>query len=105
MRDAWDAGMTLVQEEVVTENGNRIEISLDIIHDERSDDGSERSGEGLGALLTLHDQESVEVIESELELSRRMAAIGRLTSNTLWSARFAGLLTTAGAPPAPSTNA
>jgi signal transduction histidine kinase len=34
----------------------------------------------LGALLTLHDQESVEVIESELELSRRMAAIGRLTS-------------------------
>jgi hypothetical protein len=36
--------------------------------------------QGLGALLTLHDQESVEVIESELELSRRMAAIGRLTS-------------------------
>ena len=80
VRDAWDAGMTLVQEEIVTENGNRIEISLDFIHDDRSDDGSERSREGLGALLTLHDQESVEVIESELELSRRMAAIGRLTS-------------------------
>jgi signal transduction histidine kinase len=73
VREAWDAGMTLVQEEIVTESGNRIEVSLDFIHDDRS-------RQGLGALLTLHDQESVEVIESELELSRRMAAIGRLTS-------------------------
>jgi signal transduction histidine kinase len=73
VRDAWDAGLTLVQEEIVTESGNRIEVSLDFIHDDRS-------REGLGALLTLHDQESVEVIENELELSRRMAAIGRLTS-------------------------
>jgi len=73
VRDAWDAGLTLVQEEIVTESGNRIEVSLDFIHDDRS-------RAGLGALLTLHDQESVEVIENELELSRRMAAIGRLTS-------------------------
>ena len=73
VRDAWDAGLTLVQEEIVTESGNRIEVSLDFIHDDRS-------RQGLGALLTLHDQESVEVIENELELSRRMAAIGRLTS-------------------------
>ena len=77
VRDAWDAGITLVQEEIVTESGNKVEVSLDFIHDER---GDERSSEGLGALLTLHDQESVEVIENELELSRRMAAIGRLTS-------------------------
>jgi signal transduction histidine kinase len=35
---------------------------------------------GLGALVTLHDLESAAEIESELELSRRMAAIGRLTS-------------------------
>ena len=73
VREAWDAGMTLVQEEIVTESGNRIEISLDFIHDDRTQ-GS------LGALLTLHDQESVEAIESELELSRRLSAIGRLTS-------------------------
>ncbi|HEY8996564.1 MAG TPA: ATP-binding protein [Edaphobacter sp.] len=73
IREAWDAGMTLVQEEVVTESGNRTSVSLDFIHDDRSP-GS------LGALLTLHDQESVEVIESELELSRRLSAIGRLTS-------------------------
>ncbi len=73
VREAWDAGVTLVQEEVVTENGSRIAVSLDFIHDDRSP-GS------LGALLTLHDQESVEAIESELELSRRLSAIGRLTS-------------------------
>jgi signal transduction histidine kinase len=73
IRDAWDLGLTLVQEEVVTENGNRIEVSLDFIHDDRS-------RQDLGALLTLHDQESVEVIETELELSRRLSAIGRLTS-------------------------
>jgi signal transduction histidine kinase len=73
VREAWDAGLTLVQEEIVTESGHRIEVSLDFIHEDRS-------RQGLGALLTLHDSESVEVIESELELSRRMAAIGRLTS-------------------------
>jgi signal transduction histidine kinase len=73
VREAWDAGLTMVQEEIVSESGNRIEVSLDFIHDDRS-------RQGLGALLTLHDSESVEVIESELELSRRMAAIGRLTS-------------------------
>jgi signal transduction histidine kinase len=73
VRDAWDAGLTLVQEEIVSEAGNKIEVSLDFIHDDRSK-------QGLGALLTLHDTESLEVIESELELSRRMAAIGRLTS-------------------------
>jgi signal transduction histidine kinase len=73
VRDAWDAGIALVQEEIVTEAGNRIEASLDFIHDDRS-------RQSLGALLTFHDKESVEVIENELELSRRMAAIGRLTS-------------------------
>ncbi|WP_263354452.1 sensor histidine kinase [Acidicapsa acidisoli] len=73
IREAWDARVTLVQEEIVTESGNRIEVSLDFIHDDPT-------RQGLGALLTLHDTESVEVIESELELSRRMAAIGRLTS-------------------------
>lgn len=73
IREAWDAGISLVKEEVTIETGNRIEVSFDFIHD----DGTR---EGLGALLTLHDVESVQVIESELELSRRMSAIGRLTS-------------------------
>jgi signal transduction histidine kinase len=71
--DAFDAGKALVKEEVLTETWRRIEASVDFIHDDQS-------RQGLGALVTLHDIESVEEIESELELSRRMAAIGRLTS-------------------------
>ena len=75
VRQAFDAGMSIVQEEITTEAGRRIELSLDFIHDDHA-----LEGRSLGALLTLHDVESVSEIESELELSRRMAAIGRLTS-------------------------
>ena len=73
LREAFDAGVALVQEEVHTETGRRIQASVDFIYDDRT-------RMGLGALVTLHDLESVEEIESELELSRRMAAIGRLTA-------------------------
>jgi signal transduction histidine kinase len=78
VRQAFDAGMSIVQEEITTEAGRRLELSLDFIHDDRDEEVS--AGHSLGALLTLHDVESVSEIESELELSRRMAAIGRLTS-------------------------
>ena len=73
LREAYDAGLTLVQEEVRTETGRRVQASLDFIYDDDTQ-------QGLGALVTLHDLESVAAIGSELELSRRMAAIGRLTS-------------------------
>jgi PAS domain S-box-containing protein len=76
VREAFDRGISLVQEEVTTESGRRVEVSLDFIYDERAP----QQRQGLGALLTLHDFESVQEIESELELSRRMAAIGQLTS-------------------------
>lgn len=71
--EAFDSGVTLVKKEIRTETGRRIQASLEFIHDDRT-------RQDLGALVTLHDLESVEEIESELELSRRMAAIGRLTS-------------------------
>jgi signal transduction histidine kinase len=73
LREAFDAGFTLVKEEILTETGRRVEASLDFIHDDHT-------RQGLGALVTLHDLESMAEIESELELSRRMAAIGRLTA-------------------------
>ena len=73
LREAFATTTSLPQEVIVTETGRRIELSLEFIHDGKS-------RQGLGALLTLHDLESVEAVESELELSRRMAAIGRLTS-------------------------
>src|SRR5579863_3864154 len=59
------------QEEIELENGRRTQISMDFI---------EEHGERIGALLTLRDAESVHRIEDEIELSRRLAAIGRLTS-------------------------
>jgi signal transduction histidine kinase len=73
LREAFDAGTALAQVEIRTETGRRIQVSVDLIHDDRT-------SPGLGALVTLHDLESVEEIGSELEISRRMAAIGRLTS-------------------------
>ena len=75
-RTLWesvDAGVSMVEEDIRTETGARIRASVDFIHDDEN-------GQGLGALVTLHDIESAEKIESELEVSRRMAAIGRLTS-------------------------
>jgi len=76
VREAFDRGISLVQEEITTETGRRVEVSLDFVYDDRAP----QQRQGLGALLTLHDIESVQEIESELELSRRMAAIGQLTS-------------------------
>ena len=71
--EAFDGGISLIQEEILTETGRRVQASVDFIFDDTT-------SRGLGALLTLHDLESVEAIKSELELSRRMSAIGRLTS-------------------------
>jgi signal transduction histidine kinase len=73
--DAFDAKIVLMQEEVITEIGARVQVSLDFIHDDHNTTGS-----ALGALLTLHDAESIQQLEDDLEISRRLAAIGRLTA-------------------------
>jgi PAS domain S-box-containing protein len=57
--------------EIETEDGTRVQVALDFI---------EERGERIGAMITLRDTESVRRIEDEIELSRRLAAIGRLTS-------------------------
>jgi len=69
--DAFALHRPIPQREIELENGRRIQIALDFI--------AER-GERIGALLTMRDAESVRRIENEIELSRRLAAIGRLTS-------------------------
>jgi len=69
--DAFALHQPIPQREIELENGRRIQIALDFI--------AER-GERIGALLTMHDTESVRRLENEIELSRRLAAIGRLTS-------------------------
>jgi signal transduction histidine kinase len=85
VRDAFETGRTLDQEEIETETGRRVQVSLDFVLDQSIADqplANEDSipGASLGALLTLHDLESVRELESELEISRRLAAIGRLTA-------------------------
>jgi len=69
--DAFASRQPLGQEEIEDAQGRHIQISLDFI---------EEHGERIGALLTLRDAESVHRIEDEIELSRRLSAIGRLTS-------------------------
>jgi signal transduction histidine kinase len=69
--DSFALHQPIPQREIELENGRRIQIALDFI--------AER-GERIGALLTMRDAESVRRIENEIELSRRLAAIGRLTS-------------------------
>lgn len=69
--DALALQQVISQREIELENGRRIQIALDFI--------AER-GQRIGALLTMRDAESVRRIENEIELSRRLAAIGRLTS-------------------------
>jgi PAS domain S-box-containing protein len=71
IRAAFEARTPLVAEEIENEQGRNIQVSLDFI---------EERGERIGALLNLRDAESVHRIEDEIELSRRLSAIGRLTS-------------------------
>jgi len=68
---AFEARESLLLQDIESENGRRLQVSLDFI---------EEDGDRIGALLTLRDAESVHRIEDEIEISRRLAAIGRLTS-------------------------
>lgn len=69
--DAFALQRSQPPREVELENGHRVQIALDFI---------EEGGERIGALLTMRDAESVRRIENEIELSHRLASIGRLTS-------------------------
>jgi signal transduction histidine kinase len=71
VRSAFDYHESIGEVEVENAGGRRVQASLDFI---------EERGEKIGALLTMRDAESVRKIEDEIELSRRLAAIGRLTS-------------------------
>lgn len=57
--------------EITGDNGTDVQVSLDFI---------EEGGQQLGALLTMRDAESMRKIEGEIEVSRRLANIGKLTS-------------------------
>jgi signal transduction histidine kinase len=71
---AFADGQQVIAEKVTLEDGRQVQISLDRI------DGGVGGGGEMGTLLTLRDTESAAQLEQELEVARRLAAIGRLTA-------------------------
>ena len=74
VRQAFEREKTATAETVRMEDGREVEFSLD-----RIDDGQGR-GRKMGTLLTLRDKGSAARLEQELEVSRRLAAVGKLTA-------------------------
>ena len=72
--EAFADGGQVSAQGVTLEDGRQVQISLD-----RIDDGLGGGG-NMGTLLTLRDMESAAQLGQELEVSRRLAAIGKLTS-------------------------
>jgi signal transduction histidine kinase len=70
---AFAEGGQVSAQNVTLEDGRQVQISLD-----RIDDGL--GGSNMGTLLTLRDMESAAQLGQELEVSRRLAAIGKLTA-------------------------
>ncbi|HLB90278.1 MAG TPA: ATP-binding protein, partial [Terriglobales bacterium] len=68
--DAFQRHGGVVQRELESPNGKRVQVALDFIQE---------GGAQIGALLTMRDAESVRRIEDEIEMSRRLSASGRLT--------------------------
>ncbi len=75
--DSFELHQPVDGREIETD-ARRVQVSLDFI---------EEDGQKIGALLTMRDAESVRRIEDEIELSRRLAAIGRLTSGVAHEVR------------------
>jgi len=76
--EAFAEGGQVSAQAVTLEDGRQVQISLDRILD-RIDDGLSGVG-SVATLLTLRDMESVAQLGQELEVARRLAAIGRLTA-------------------------
>jgi signal transduction histidine kinase len=71
--EAFADGGQVSAQGVTLEDGRQVQISLD-----RIDDGL--GGGNMGTLLTLRDMESAAQLGQELEVARRLAAIGKLTA-------------------------
>ena len=70
LREAFERRRPLMQREVESANGRRVQLSLDFIQEKATQ---------IGALLIIRDTESVRRLEDEIEMSRRLSASGRLT--------------------------
>ena len=68
--DAFERRRPLMQREIESANGRRVQVSLDFIQEKTTQ---------IGALLIMRDTETVRRLEDEIEMSRRLSASGRLT--------------------------
>jgi signal transduction histidine kinase len=68
--DSFERRRPLMQREVESVGGKRVQVSLDFIQEKSTQ---------IGALLIIRDTESVRRLEDEIEMSRRLSASGRLT--------------------------
>jgi len=68
--EAFERRRPLMQREVESGTGRRVQLSLDFIQEKSTQ---------IGALLIMRDTESVRRLEDEIEMSRRLSASGRLT--------------------------
>ena len=68
--DAFERRRPLSEREFEAVGGKRVQVSLDFVQEKNSQ---------IGALLIMRDTESVRRIGDEIEMSRRLAASGRLT--------------------------
>ena len=68
--DSFERRRPLMQREVESVGGKKVQVSLDFIQEKSTQ---------IGALLIIRDTESVRRLEDEIEMSRRLSASGRLT--------------------------
>ena len=68
--DAFERRRPLVQREIESADGRRVQVSLDFIQERTTQ---------IGALVIMRDTESVRRLEDEIEMSRRLSANSRLT--------------------------
>jgi signal transduction histidine kinase len=68
--EAFERRRPIVQREMESANGRRVQVSLDFIQEKATQ---------IGALLVMRDAESVRRLEDEIEMSRRLSASSRLT--------------------------
>jgi signal transduction histidine kinase len=68
--DAFERKRPLMQRELITAAGRRVQISLDFVQEKNTQ---------IGALLIMRDADSVRRIGDEIETSRRLSASGRVT--------------------------
>jgi signal transduction histidine kinase len=68
--DAFERHRPISQREFEAADGKNIQVSLDFVQEKNSQ---------IGALLIMRDTESVQRIEDEIEMSRRLSASSRLT--------------------------